>query len=133
MRSVRFALTGATQPKEHRCGRGDSDARSLWISPSGVQPAPVRTSIEPALAGPVKHRAGAARALPGTGAPREAAKTHGDDQSWHCRDLAAPCHGRAFRASCVEQLFAAFQTLDTTEVASNMDFTEYDADELRIR
>ena len=32
-----------------------------------------------------------------------------------------------------EQLFPAFQSLGMTDVASNMEFTEYDADELYIR
>jgi len=32
-----------------------------------------------------------------------------------------------------EQLFPAFQSLGMTEVTSNMQFTEYDADELYIR
>ena len=32
-----------------------------------------------------------------------------------------------------EQLFPAFQSLGLTDVASNMEFTEYDADELYIR
>ena len=32
-----------------------------------------------------------------------------------------------------EQLFPAFQSLGMTNVASNMEFTEYDADELYIR
>ena len=32
-----------------------------------------------------------------------------------------------------EQLFPAFQSLGMTDVASKMDFTEYDADELYIR
>jgi hypothetical protein len=32
-----------------------------------------------------------------------------------------------------EQLFPAFQSLGMTDAASNMEFTEYDADELYIR
>jgi heme-degrading monooxygenase HmoA len=32
-----------------------------------------------------------------------------------------------------EQLFPAFQSLGLTDVTSNMEFTEYDADELYIR
>ena len=32
-----------------------------------------------------------------------------------------------------EQLFPAFQALGLTDVTSNMEFTEYDADELYIR
>ena len=32
-----------------------------------------------------------------------------------------------------EQLFPAFQSLGMTDVASNMEFTEYNADELYIR
>jgi heme-degrading monooxygenase HmoA len=32
-----------------------------------------------------------------------------------------------------EQLFPAFQALGMTDVTSNMEFTEYDADELYIR
>ena len=32
-----------------------------------------------------------------------------------------------------EQLFPAFQSLGMTDVASNMEFTVYDADELYIR
>ena len=32
-----------------------------------------------------------------------------------------------------EQLFPAFQSLGMTDVASHMEFTEYDADELYIR
>jgi heme-degrading monooxygenase HmoA len=32
-----------------------------------------------------------------------------------------------------EQLFPAFQSLGMTDVTSNMEFTEYDADELYIR
>ena len=32
-----------------------------------------------------------------------------------------------------EQLFPAFQSLGMTDVASNMEFTEYDADELYFR
>jgi hypothetical protein len=32
-----------------------------------------------------------------------------------------------------EELFPAFQALGLTDVASNMEFTEYDADELYIR
>ncbi len=32
-----------------------------------------------------------------------------------------------------EQLFPAFQALGMSDVASNMEFTEYDADELYIR
>jgi len=32
-----------------------------------------------------------------------------------------------------EQLFPAFQSLGLTDVASNMEFTEYNADELYIR
>ncbi len=32
-----------------------------------------------------------------------------------------------------EQLFPAFQSLGMTDVASNMEYTEYDADEFYIR
>jgi hypothetical protein len=38
------------------------------------------------------------------------------------------CEGRA-----AEQLFPAFQSLGMTDVASNMEFTEYDADEFYVR
>jgi hypothetical protein len=43
-----------------------------------------------------------------------------------------PAHVPVGRWSA-EQLFPAFQSLGMTDVASNMEVTEYDADELHIR